>query len=119
MKKLFFLMAMIVINVGLFAQGNDFPYEKIGDLKDAKLQVKMLNEDSYVLIDLKDDSKRYYAVNLPDVYKKHGLNLVCTGIIGKVPPNFRMMGTPLKLTAVKVGKGYKQLKVKVKSFKFE
>ena len=119
MKKILFLMTMIIASMGVFAQGNDFPYEKIGELKDAKLQVKMLNEDSYVLIDLKDDSKRYYAVNLPDVYKKNGLNLICTGIIGKVPPNFRMIGTPVKLTTVKVGKGYKQLKVKVKSFKFE
>ena len=119
MNKFMIMLCTMVISYSLMAQSGDFPYEKIGDLKEAKLQVKMLAEDSYVLIDLKDDTKRYYAVNLPDVYKKNELNLICTGIIGKVPPNFRMIGTPLKLTEVKVGKGYKKLKVKVKSFKFE
>jgi|688.fasta_scaffold41928_5 hypothetical protein len=119
MNKILIILVVVCLSINLHAQGNDFPYEKAGELKDAALRVKMLNEDSYVLQDTKDDSKRYYAVNLPDVYKKDGLNLICSGIIGKVPPNFRMVGTPLKLTAVKVGKGYKKLKVKVKSFKFE
>lgn len=117
--KTVLLILSILSTVLIHAQNTDFPYEKIGEIKDMKLSVKMLNEESYVLIDPKDNSKRYYAVNMPEVYKKDGLNLICTGIIGKVPPNFRMIGTPLKLTYVKVGKGYKKYKVSIKSFTFK
>lgn len=119
MKSIIVCILMIGISLNMLSQGVDFPYEKVGDMTAAKLQVKMLSENSYVLIDTKDDSKRYYAVNLPEEYKKDGLNVICTGIIGKVPANFRMVGTPLKLTFIKVGKGYKKLGVTVKSFVFE
>lgn len=119
MKSIIVCILMIGISLNMLSQGVDFPYEKAGDMIDAKLKVKMLSENSYVLINTKDESSRYFAVNLPEEYKKDGLNVICTGIIGKVPANFRMVGTPLKLTFIKVGKGYKKLGVTVKSYKLE
>jgi len=119
MKSIIICVFMIGISFNMLSQGVDFPYEKAGDMVAAKLQVKKLSENSYVLINVKDESSRYYAVNLPEEYKKDGLNVICTGIIGKVPANFRMVGTPLKLSFIKVGKGYKKLGVKVKSYVFE
>ena len=119
--KMILCVAVLVLlaNV-LHAQSNaDFPYEKVGDLSQEKLNVKELGGDSYVLVVPSDDTQRYYAVNLPEAYKKDGLNLICSGIVGKPLPNARMMGTPLQLKAVKVGKNYKKYKIKVKSFVLE
>ena len=114
------LSVLVFLATMLKAQStSDFPYEKVRDMSQEKLNVKNLGNDSYVLIVPGDDTKRFYATNLPDIYKKDGLNLICSGIVGKVLPNARMIGTPLKLKAVKVGKNYKKYKIKVKSFVFE
>jgi hypothetical protein len=120
MKKILSFALMLFFSAMVYAQGTpDFPYEKVRDMNQEKLTVKDLGNESFVLMTPGDDTKRFFATNLPDIYKKDGLMLVCSGIIGKVPPNFRMIGTPLKLTTVKVGKNYKKYKIKVKSFVFE
>ena len=120
MKRIFSFGLMLFFSAMVYAQGTaDFPYEKVRDMVQEKLTVKDLGNESFVLITPGDDTKRFFASNLPDVYKKDGLMLICSGIVGKVPPNYRMIGTPLKLKAVKVGKNYKKYKIKVKSFIFE
>ncbi len=120
MKRILSFGVMLFIGTMVYAQGTpDFPYEKVRDMTQEKLIVKDLGNESFVLNTPGDDTKRYFATKLPDVYKKDGLFLICTGIVGKVPPNFRMIGTPLKLKSVKVGKNYKKYKIKIKSFVFE
>lgn len=119
-KTILCATVLLLLATLLHAQStNNFPYEKVGDLSQEKLNVKELGGDSYVLVVPGDDTQRYFAVNLPDSYKKDGLNLICSGIVGKPLPNARMIGTPLQLKSVKVGKNYKKYKIKVKSFVFE
>ena len=113
------LSLLLLACTALLAQTDkNFPYETAREMKLEKLQVKMLSGDVYVLTDAKD-TQRYLPYNLPDDDKKNGLNVVCTGKVAKIPPNVKMIATPLKITAVKVGKGYKKFKVKVKSYVFE
>ncbi len=113
------LVLFLVAFSSIYAQTDkNFPYEIVREMKLEKLQVKMLSGETYVLEDIKN-SQRYLPYNLPDDYKKEGLNVVCTGKVAKIPPNVKMIATPLKITAIKAGKGYKKFKIKVKSYVFE
>lgn len=115
MKYLLFI-PLLAVSLLIKAQDDTtFPYEKVSELTKEKLQVRKMGDTQFVLTN-KTDTQRYFAYNLPDDYKTDGLNVICSGIVGKVPPNVRMMGTPLKLSFIAVGKGYRKFKVKAKSF---
>jgi len=116
MKTLSVCLILVMSLLGLKAQnGNSFPYEKARDMVKEKYHIKKISDEIYVLAN-KDETQRYLAYNLPDDFKKDGLNVICSGIVGKVPPNFKMMGTPLKISTISVGKGYKKFNVKVRSY---
>jgi hypothetical protein len=48
-----------------------------------------------------DPGQRYAPDELPEAFRVEGLRVVFSGEVGEIPPNVRMWGTPLHLTAIR------------------
>lgn len=118
MNKIFFSIAILLLalSTGL-AQGTDFEYEKT-PIKNVKATIKVLNNgELFVIVPDNNENMRYISLQLPEEYKKDGLKVKFTGWEGKIPPNVRMMGKPLKLKSICVTKA-EQKKYKLKKAKY-
>ena len=74
-----------------------------------KATVKVLNNgELFVIVPDSNANMRYISQQLPTEYKKDGLKVTFTGWEGKIPPNVRMMGKPLKLECICITKGEQQ-----------
>lgn len=118
MKKCLVLFCFLGLALAAFSQGDD--YEWIRKIKNAKGHVTMLEFDSLWIIVPEDNSSgRYFSKQLPDELKKEGLKISFCGMVGKIPPNVRMIATPLKLTCVCIKKSeQKKFGLKKRSYKF-
>ncbi len=108
---LFFLLSFSV------AKSQDF--EWLGIIKNKKAYVKVLSEDAIVIIMQNNDSDRYVSAQLPEEWKQDGLKFTFTGQVGKIPPHYKMLGTPLKLIAISTTKKEAQnFGLKKRKYKF-
>ncbi|HLP21612.1 MAG TPA: hypothetical protein VK174_14970 [Chitinophagales bacterium] len=118
MKRI--LLSTIMILIGIFAinaQVTDFEYEKTL-LKNVKATIKVLNNgELFVIVPDNNENMRYISQQLPEEFKKDGLKVKFTGWEGKIPPNVRMMGKPLKLKSICVTKT-EQKKFAIKKAKY-
>ena len=62
--------------------------------------VLLFPEQGLYALETNGGTKRYLPVNLPKEYKKDGLKVKISGITGKIPPNVRLAGTPLRLKRI-------------------
>jgi hypothetical protein len=69
-------------------------------IKNKKGIVKVFAEDAVVIIAQGNDSERYTSEQLPEDWKKDGLQVTFSGRVGEIPPYIRMIGTPLKLSSI-------------------
>ncbi len=116
MKYLLAIVCMVV-SVSLSAQ-TDFEWER--KISKVKATVNSLGDEIFVIKPEGDGSNRYISQQLPEEYKKEGLKVTFTGMVGKIPPNFRMMGTPLKLISISVaGKEMKKFGLKKCKYVFK
>ncbi|MFN8286983.1 MAG: hypothetical protein U0V74_09540 [Chitinophagales bacterium] len=103
MKNLLLIAICAFTVVSARAQLTDFVPDKT--VKKVNATVKaMASGESFVIVPDDNNSGRYITAQLPQEYKKDGLKITFSGVVGKIPPNVRMMGTPLKLTSVCVSK---------------
>ena len=94
-------------------------WEWVGQLKNVSCVVKKFADGTFLLYNMADDSKRFMPVNMPDELKKEGLELCVIAQVGKIPPNARLIGTPVKLQKVKVlHGGKKKFGLKKSKYKF-
>lgn len=115
MKRLIFILLLLTNAAFAFAQDG---FEKATDLGKTKGIVKMIG-DSYVIEDAANNGKRWVAVNMPEEFKKEGLEVTFSGEEGVIPPNVRLMGTPLKLEKIAVTcKVKKKMKLNKRKYKF-
>ena len=81
-----------------------YPFDSAGRLVETKAMVKLI-ADVYILevtIDNQNNITRYIPAILPESFKKEGTIVMISGTIGKIPPNVRMMGTPLTLESIRL-----------------
>lgn len=118
MKKTIFLTAFaLVVSWMCNAQTTNFEWQK--ELKKANATVKVIGE-LFVIVPDDNTNMRYISQQLPEEYKKDGLKVSFTGWEGIIPPNFRMMGKPLKLKTICAAKGgKKKYKLKKSCYKFK
>ena len=103
MKKLSFITLITLLSIATQAQEWGFGYDKT--IKNIKATVKILdNKETFVLVPNDNLNGRYIAYNLPEEYKVEGLKVTITGDVGIIPPNVRMLGTPLKLKLIAICK---------------
>lgn len=104
--KYLLITACVLFSVSVSAQ-TDFEWER--KVSKVKATINSLGDGEFFVIKPDDDgSNRYISQQLPDEFKKDGLKVTFTGWVGKIPPNFRMMGTPLKLLCICVSKSEQQ-----------
>ena len=90
------------------AQSTTFEYEKTLK-KNVKATIKVMNNgELFVIVPDNNANMRYITEQLPAEYKKDGLKVTYSGWDGIIPPNFRMMGKPLKLKSICVTKTEKK-----------
>lgn len=97
MKNLLLLFALLFAGTA-FCQMH---FEKVGSLKNLHVKVKVLGPELIVVVPEGIDG-RYSAGMLPKELQQDGLPLTVSGDVGKIPPNVRMIGTPFRITCVKV-----------------
>ena len=116
MKRKHILSALILLVASITIAQTDFTWEK--KIKNVKATVKTLNNgELFVIVPDSNENMRYISQQLPQEYKKDGLKITFTGWEGKIPPNVRMMGKPLKLESICVTKSEQQ-KFKLKKRKY-
>jgi len=116
MKKL--PVILIVLFTTLVAQAQDWSFGYDHSISNVKGVVKFLdNKETVVIIPNDNPNGRYIASNLPEEYKVEGLKVTFSGDVGIIPPNVRMLGTPLKLKNISVCK-CEQKKYKLKKRKY-
>lgn len=105
MNKLIVTVALLFIALGsTMAQTTDFEWEKT-QLKNVKATIKVMdNGELFVLVPDGNENMRYISQQLPKEFKVDGLKVTFTGWEGKIPPNVRMMGKPLKLKCICISK---------------
>lgn len=117
MKRILLSTAIMLMAIFTNAQATDFEYEKTL-LKNVKATIKVLNNgELFVIVPDNNENMRYISQQLPEEFKKDGLKVKFTGWEGKIPPNVRMMGKPLKLKSICVTKT-EQKKHKLKKAKY-
>lgn len=106
MKKLITVTLWLCSVLVAHAQ-NDFEWEKA--VRNVKATVKVLEDkETFVLVPEAESNKRYISAQLPAEYKKDGLQVTYNGMIGKIPPHVRMLGTPLKITKIWISRTEKK-----------
>lgn len=110
------IIAVLLVSTS-FAQ-TDFEWER--EIKNEKGKVTVLaNGETWVIVPDNNPNGRYISQQLPDEFKKDGLPVIYSGWVGKIPPNVRMLGTPLKLKSIKVsGADKKKFKLSKRCYKF-
>ena len=73
----------------------------VPDVVDQSGTIRLISGDVYGIVPDADTGTRYLPDSLADEFKKDGLRVVFSGKVGEIPPNVRMMGTPLTLTAIR------------------
>ncbi|MFP6693802.1 MAG: hypothetical protein VB875_12325 [Pirellulales bacterium] len=89
------LLALILITSCLW-QVNTFAGEKLIDRQGT---IRKLGNAGFVIVPDKQRT-RYAPSNLAEEFRKDQLRVVFSGEVGTIPPNVRLIGTPLKLTAI-------------------
>ena len=89
------LLSLILITTCLL-QVNLFAGEKLADQQGT---IQKIGSVGFVIV---PDQKRtrYAPSELAEEFQQNGLRVVFSGEVGKIPPNVRLIGTPLKLTAI-------------------
>lgn len=102
MHKILLFLFSLHLTAALYAQTERsiFSYERSDSIKNVRCTVDKI-VDMYVITPIDQPNKRYAAANLDDKYKAVGLTITVSGIVGKPPPNVRMLGIPFFVTYAK------------------
>ena len=116
MKRIFVLS--LLVHFALATTAQDFVYDK--PVANVKATIKILEDkETAVIVPDNNATMRYISMQLPAEYKRDGLKVTFTGVEGKIPPNVRMMGKPLKITSICVSKSEaKKYKLKKRKYVF-
>ncbi|MFN8309762.1 MAG: hypothetical protein U0T73_07355 [Chitinophagales bacterium] len=97
-------MKNVLLLIGLLFTGSAYcqmNFEKVGSLKNLHVTVKVLGPELIAVVP-ESGTGRYSAGMLPKELQQDGLPLIVRGDVGKIPPNVRMIGTPFRITCIKV-----------------
>ncbi len=100
MKNRFTVIYFCLMMAGASAQ--QFEFDSI-NYKQMEIGQVALKGDTWVIrVDRGLSSEYYMPINLPDSYKNNGRDIVFGGAIGRIPVNVRVVGTPIKLSMIRV-----------------
>jgi hypothetical protein len=57
-------------------------------------------EDVFIIIDQSEIGTHFFPIDLPDEFRSDGLRVIFSGRAQEIPPNVRLVGTPLELSSI-------------------
>lgn len=72
-----------------------FPFDSVGYLKETEGTIRLIGDVFVIEVALENGITRYLPVMLPESFRKEGLHIHFSGTLGNIPPNVRMVGTPI------------------------
>lgn len=95
------LLTLVLATCAVFAQENAaFKVDSVGYVRDLKCTVQQV-ATIYTLTPVDNPNQRYAAGNMSATYQKDGAVVIVSGVVGKVPPNVRMVGTPFLIRDIR------------------
>lgn len=105
-NQLAFICALLAFTISAIAQ-HQFEWDK--KLNKVAATVHFLEDkETVVLVPAANTGTRYITEQLPQEYKKEGLQVIFYGWEGKIPPHFRMLAKPLKLKCISISRAEKK-----------
>lgn len=100
MKTIFTYDLILILFLLLFINTAIFQEEKF--ILDQKATIKLLVEEPELFVIIPDSLSdyRFLPDSIPDQFKFDGCRIVFSGIIGEIPENQRLPGTPLTITKI-------------------
>lgn len=77
------------------------PSEPGAELVEVEGRVQQIGEQGWALVPDGVPGTRYAVDDLPPELREDGLEVVFSGVLGEIPPNVRLWGTPLELTSIR------------------
>ena len=100
MKKLYTLI--LALGALFTAAGQGFEFDSVG-VKSLDIGTVVLKNDTWVIKVEKPGMVQYYLpVNMPEKYCVQNQEVAFEGAIGRIPVNVRLVGTPLKLSTIRI-----------------
>ncbi len=91
------LVASLATSTAIIAQ--KATVDSVGYVSNTRCIVSKV-ADIYVLTPDNNPTQRFAPVNMETLYKKEGAAVMVSGVIGAVPPNARLMGTPFEIRSI-------------------
>lgn len=100
MRKLFFLSCLISLSMtAIQAQKLSAKIDSVGYLPTTLCRVSTI-AGAYLLTPEENPNMRYAPANMTTTYQKEGALVRVSGVIGAIPPNVRMVGTPFRINTI-------------------
>ena len=100
MKTLYTIL-FLILGFGA-ASAQSYVFDSVG-VKSIEIGTVVIKNDTWVIkVDKANFTQYYLPVNLPEKYCINNQEVVFEGAIGRIPTNVKMVGTPLKLSMIRV-----------------
>lgn len=105
MKRLLSILSILFFlgTTSGLAQTFGFPVDSASYLENTSVEVQFI-ANNWVLVPTEVNNRRFLPGNLDSQYEQEGLRLMVSGVIGKIPPHVRMVGTPFEIRSIAVQK---------------
>lgn len=81
---------------------DDYPSEPGEIITDASATMQKVSDAWFGIVPDFHPATRFAADDLPESFRSDGLRVVFSGVIGEIPANQRLWGTPLELTDIRL-----------------
>jgi hypothetical protein len=99
--KTLYTFLFLILGFGA-ASAQSYVFDSVG-VKSIEIGTVVIKNDTWVIkVDKANFTQYYLPVNLPEKYCINNQEVVFEGAIGRIPTNVKMVGTPLKLSMIRV-----------------
>lgn len=100
MRKIFLLCCLTFLGVTTAkAQTLSAKIDSVGYVAETVCRVSVV-AGAYLLTPESVPTQRYAPINMTTTYQKEGVLVLVSGVIGAIPPNVRMIGTPFEIRSI-------------------
>ncbi len=91
------LLVITLLQTSITAQAQ---IDSVGFLEKTEATIVKINASVFGIVPDNNQGQRFIAQNLPARLQSKDTKVLVSGIIGRIPPNVRMMGTPFQITHI-------------------
>lgn len=99
-----FVAILIASLCGLNLMGQKATIDSVGYISNVQCTVSKV-ADIYILTPVDNPNQRYAPINLETLYQKENVAVTISGVVGSIPPNARLVGTPFQIRSIEFANG--------------